>query len=111
MTKMPFLPSDGPICGLAVLLACLQQFGCALPTPHENFKRNLQTAVGSQANRSNIFMDQSKLLSEVRLPNGDIEYSYLYANDCVIKFVVDQVTQRIVRATFEGSEKSCQWVP
>lgn len=110
MTKISLISSDSAISGL-VVLACSQQFGCTLPTPHENFKRNLQTAVGSQANGSNIFMDQSKFLSEIKLSNGDIEYSYIYATDCVMKFVVDQATQRIVRATFEGSERSCQWVP
>ena len=80
-------------------------------TPHENFKRNLQCAVGSRADKPNVFLSPDLLLSETVLANGNVEYVYRYSIGCNMKFVVDERTQIIVAASFDGDEKACVWVP
>ena len=92
-------------------LAVLLCGACASMTPQENFKRNLQSAVGSRADRPNVFLSPDLLLSETVLANGNVEYVYRYSIGCNMKFVVDERTQIIVAASFDGDEKACVWVP
>lgn len=95
-----------------VLISCVlvAASGCAGVTPHENFKEGLRLMVGYNID---TFRSRTRktLLSESALANGNVEYRFLYRQDCTEIYEVDPKTRLIVRADFEGSERSCTIVP
>lgn len=84
---------------------------CSTPTPHEAFKINLQAAVGSRTDKPNMYMLPSELVSRTPLSHDMAEYVYQYSVGCKMIFTVDERAHLIIRASFEGDEKSCAWVP
>ena len=95
---------------LAIMLITSLSLGCVL-TPHENFKKNLQFAVGSRADRPNAFMRPDAFVSESLHSDGNVEYSYIFGAGCTMKFLVDANTKIIIRANYDGSPSACVWVP
>lgn len=95
---------------LSVLLVT-SSLSCATVSPHQNFKDQLQKAVGT--NIDDVYPGSWRYRRdpiEVRtLKNGNVEYTYLYmrGRSCKFMFEVNPSTSIIVDTRFEGKEFDC----
>jgi hypothetical protein len=105
----------GRIIGVVMLTGSL--FGCALPTPYENFKDSITSDIGRSLDdpRIQFFYLRQTPLQVVSLQNGHDEYHYkLYyrgRDTCRYMIEVDPSARIIVNTRWEGTEEDCGIVP
>ena len=97
---------------LAILVSCV------IPTPHENFKSNMQHEIGKKANDPNtrIVLSSQLVTGKNILLNGNVEVEFVIFSpgdrgDCVVYFEIDKETNIIINWRYEGSEESCVIMP
>ena len=93
--------------GISILAAVSS---CAGVTPQENYARAIRMSIGSKIDDFYNLVNK-RPLSERVLANGNMEYKYLYAGDCVETYEVDPQTRIIKNASYEGSAKWCNLAP
>src|SRR6266705_940743 len=81
--------------------------GCETATPQQNLRDQLDHLRGKSSNLHLYPLRPELLLSEQRLPNGNVERRYRYLGDCVFVVEVDPSAQIFVGARAVGSEKNC----
>ncbi|MCA1803866.1 MAG: hypothetical protein LC646_00520 [Xanthomonadaceae bacterium] len=93
---------------LSPLLSC-----SVLPTPHENFKRAMQSNIGKREDSETSYLLRypEDVLGSATLPNGNIETEFFQSRKCRVFFEINPATRIIVGWRFEGSERDCVIVP
>jgi hypothetical protein len=85
---------------------------CNTISPHDNFKRALNSTVGTSLDDQKIngqWLVSREPIAENRLPNGNIEYTYLYMTrfKCMFAFEIENKTRKIVNARIVSGEHDC----
>jgi len=99
-------------------LLCILTISCLSADPYKAFEARLQAEVGDSIDdaRSASRLSQSKLISTIQLPNGNLEYRYAFENYrgiCRYAFEVDLATRRILAWRYDGEDKdkACFVIP
>ena len=94
------------VCGVLFLMTV----SCLPMNPYKNFEDRLQAEVGENINEvpPPSWQIQPKLVFKEPLPNGNIEYHYVFENIrglCRYVFEVDPTTGKIVGWRYDGEDK------
>jgi hypothetical protein len=99
--------------GLSLLWFLLA--ACATPVEHNNFKEVMSRQVGKSIDDADAYPVFYRLreVNAKQLPNGNLEEQYAAGRNgrCQLYFEVEPVARRIVRWSFDGSERDCVIVP
>lgn len=104
----------GPLfLGLSALAGVLA--GCTMAdiNPHTNFVAMIYATVGEKFAKDDMggLTEADRLVTAVRLPNGDIAYTYRGLRTCEYTFAVDPRTDRIRTARWQGYPYDCVLAP
>ena len=95
----------------ASLISLLLLAACATPPEHENFKQVMGAQVGKRIDDPDAYPVFYRLrqVNSKGLPNGNQQQEYAAGRkgECRLFFEVEPLTRRIVRWSYEGSERDC----
>jgi len=93
------------------LILLLALAGCATPPEHENFKQVMGAQVGKRIDDPDAYPVFYRLreVNAKPLANGNVEEEYAAGRrgECRLFFEVDALTRRILRWSYEGSQREC----
>jgi hypothetical protein len=74
---------------------------------HDNFLRNLHSYVGESVDLNRGWLRRELLVSEERLPSGQLRFRFGVRGGRIKVFDVDAATRKITAASFEGTKSEC----
>ncbi len=91
-------------------ILCLMTISCLTFNPYKKFQDQLQSEIGKSIDDvpSYSWHVRPELVFKTLLPNGNIEYHYVFENIrglCRYVFTVDPTTRKIVGWRYDGEDK------